>query len=213
MDNRYLGKELSVDSREYLDVCRLRYQTFTIYLNEHSELVEYIDGIPSLKPCKYDKHSVIFAVYNEKECIGTIRLIIRNSKKNHFLEIEESSICKLKPFVHDDYKVAEVGRLVVDKKYRTQANVVFMLFNYVTQYSIKNHLDYLVCEAPVHLSKHYSRLGWEVVEENKPWSVNEQILLKHLLFDIRGHRMRAKCYGYMMGMLVKNPHFYKVFFH
>jgi hypothetical protein len=209
----YHSKELSINCDEYIDICRLRYQSFfNLYLNDKQDLVEEIAGIPSLKPCKYDKHSAIFAVYKNKECIGSIRLIIRDSRQNNFLEIEESAINKLGSFIQDDLKIAEVGRLVVDKKYRREICVVFMLFNCITQYSLKNQLDYLVCEAPAHNSKHYVRLGFEVVDENIGWPVNKQILVNHLVFDIRRNRVRARFYGYIMSLLARNPYLYKVFF-
>ena len=215
LNNTYTSKELSIHSDEYIDVCRLRYQNFfSTYLNEQCDLVEEIEGIPSLKPCKYDNHSIIFAVYNnDNQCIGSIRLIIRDSTQNHFLEIEESKINKLKPFVYNSLKVAEVGRLVVDKRYRNQTSVVFILFNCITQYSLQKRLDYLVCEAPAHLSKHYVRMGWEIIDENIPWPLNKHIILKHLFFDIKGHRVRAKLYGHIMNILVHKPHLYKIFFH
>lgn len=211
--HKYHSKELSINSAEYIDVCRLRYRSFfDLYLKDKPNLVEKIAGIPSLKPCKYDKHSAIFAVYENRECVGSIRLIIRDSKQNNFLEIEDSAINKLRAFIHDDFKIAEVGRLVVDKRYRNQSCVVFMLFNCITQYSWQNQLDYLVCEAPAHNSKHYIRLGFEMVDENIGWPVNKQIVVNHLVFNIRRNRMRARFYVYAMALLAKNPYLYKVFF-
>lgn len=146
-DGRFIGKIINRNDVDYekrkLQLLKLRYVEM-ICDYDHSKKGEGIDLDEYDNVCDY-------AVVIDKEIdevIGTYRFI----KKEHINDISNKSFLLENEYNIDsikDMNILEVGRAVIDKRYRN-GSVILMLWKQALAYALEQNIDLLIGTASFH---------------------------------------------------------------
>ncbi len=136
---------------ERLEVYRLRYH---VYIIEMGRKQKYADHERKVIEEPIDNKSIIFSANKNGTCIGTIRLTIR---EEHPLECEE--FYGLDKYInYKDHEIAEVGKFLFLKEYRSTRYILDLLL-YAYRWAFMKGIRVVFFNSNPHLLKLYTKVG------------------------------------------------------